>query len=345
MAGMLLPVVVLMLARHGRNRTIALGAAFAVGLMIYAFCSMPGRSELLPYWLGEGIIFLCISHSGFFWGFAIALFDDHAKIAGRMIIAIVLLEATYIAALLDPPNAATYSYLRSAVAIVLFVHPIYVAFRGRADDLIEARRTFRVLFVVLAGVYAIIQNIAETVFVGGMNIPTLGLMNIASIWILTLFLVTKLITVRPEQFFVLSQDGPPAVALDKGLQVAPANQALYGSLIKHLDDDGGYREPGLTITGLANQLGTQEHRLRRLINQELGFRNFRDFMNGYRLREVRARLSDPAEAHIPVLTIALDAGFQSLGPFNRAFKETEGRTPTEFRASALKAAAQSDQES
>jgi AraC-like DNA-binding protein len=32
-----------------------------------------------------------------------------------------------------------------------------------------------------------------------------------------------------------------------------------------------------------------------------------------------------------VTTIALDAGFQSLGPFNRAFKSETGVTPTEYR--------------
>jgi AraC-like DNA-binding protein len=34
---------------------------------------------------------------------------------------------------------------------------------------------------------------------------------------------------------------------------------------------------------------------------------------------------------VPILTIALDAGFQSLGPFNRAFKAHAGVTPSEFR--------------
>jgi AraC-like DNA-binding protein len=31
----------------------------------------------------------------------------------------------------------------------------------------------------------------------------------------------------------------------------------------------------------------------------------------------------------------MDAGFQSIGPFNRAFKADTGLTPTEFRRDAL----------
>jgi AraC-like DNA-binding protein len=42
---------------------------------------------------------------------------------------------------------------------------------------------------------------------------------------------------------------------------------------------------------------------------------------------------------VPVLTIAMDAGFQSIGPFNRAFRAQTAMTPTEYRRAALTAAA------
>ena len=51
----------------------------------------------------------------------------------------------------------------------------------------------------------------------------------------------------------------------------------------------------------------------------------------HRIEEAKAALADPAQAEVPVITIAMDAGFQSLGPFNRAFKATTGVTPTEYR--------------
>ena len=66
----------------------------------------------------------------------------------------------------------------------------------------------------------------------------------------------------------------------------------------------------------------------RLINGQLGYRNFNAFLNGYRIAEARAALADPSQAEVPVTTIALDAGFQSIGPFNRAFKVTIGVTPS-----------------
>ena len=80
-----------------------------------------------------------------------------------------------------------------------------------------------------------------------------------------------------------------------------------------------------------DQLAIPEYKLRRLINQRLGYRNFNVFLNEHRIAEAKAALADPSQAEVPVITIAMDAGFQSLGPFNRAFKATTGVTPTEYR--------------
>jgi AraC-like DNA-binding protein len=71
---------------------------------------------------------------------------------------------------------------------------------------------------------------------------------------------------------------------------------------------------------LAEKLSYPEHQLRRLINGYLGYRNFSAFLN-----------SHPDRARTPVLTIALDLGYGSLGPFNRAFKMETGMTPTDYR--------------
>ena len=96
-----------------------------------------------------------------------------------------------------------------------------------------------------------------------------------------------------------------------------------------------YRQEGLTIAMLAAKLDLPEHRLRQAINEGLGYRNFNAFLNRYRIDEAKAALSDPSQRDVPVLTIAMDAGFQSIGPFNRAFKADTGMTPTEFRRDAL----------
>ena len=92
-----------------------------------------------------------------------------------------------------------------------------------------------------------------------------------------------------------------------------------------------YREEGLTIGRLAGALEVKEYRLRRLINGHLGYRNFNGFGNRYRVDEAAHQLTAPKTRHLPVLSIALDVGYRSLSPFNKAFKEIKGMTPTEYR--------------
>ncbi len=94
-------------------------------------------------------------------------------------------------------------------------------------------------------------------------------------------------------------------------------------------------EQGLTIAKLAEIAKVPEHRLRRLVNQHMGYRNFADFLKHHRVEAAKDRLADTEERHTPVLTIAMELGYGSLGPFNRAFKERTGQTPTEFRRGFL----------
>lgn len=123
---------------------------------------------------------------------------------------------------------------------------------------------------------------------------------------------------------------PPAPTLPP----APASP-LAGRLNAVMADERAYRAEGFTIAALAARLGEPEYRVRRAINGEMGFRNFTAYLNSFRLEEVRMALGDPAQREVPILTIALDAGFGSLGPFNRAFRDAEAMTPTAYRAARL----------
>jgi hypothetical protein len=52
----------------------------------------------------------------------------------------------------------------------------------------------------------------------------------------------------------------------------------------------------LTIGRLAKELDLQEYKLRQMINTQLSYRNFSDFLNSYRINETAQRLRD--ENHI-----------------------------------------------
>jgi AraC-like DNA-binding protein len=110
--------------------------------------------------------------------------------------------------------------------------------------------------------------------------------------------------------------------------------AMVGALNAALEA-GIWRREGLTIAALGAEIGVPEHRLRGVINQRLGFRNFPTFINSYRIAAAKEVLADPGEARRTILEIAYDVGFASLGPFNKAFRDQAGESPSEFRRRAL----------
>ena len=129
---------------------------------------------------------------------------------------------------------------------------------------------------------------------------------------------------------IVAESASPA-SVSEGVKVDPA---LLERLESHMRNACAWRQMGLTLGELATQLEVPQYRLREAINRGLGYRNFSDFLNSYRLAEAASRLADPASAQLPVLTIAMDAGFRSLSSFNKAFKTTYGVTPSVWRKRA-----------
>lgn len=113
--------------------------------------------------------------------------------------------------------------------------------------------------------------------------------------------------------------------------VSEDDARVVRALRRHLDAQQVYREPDLKVADLARRLGTAEHRLSRLIRQGLGERNFNQLINRHRIAHACRRLAD-TDDDATILEISGDAGFASLGPFNRAFKAAMGCTPTAYRA-------------
>jgi len=79
-------------------------------------------------------------------------------------------------------------------------------------------------------------------------------------------------------------------------------------------------------------VGAPEYRLRKIIHEQLGYQNFNAFLHEYRIRDACQQLRDPKMQRIPILTIALSIGYQSINTFNRGFREILGMTPSAYRS-------------
>jgi len=110
-----------------------------------------------------------------------------------------------------------------------------------------------------------------------------------------------------------------------------AENELGERVLRLMRDEAVFSLPELKVAELAERIGEAEYKVTQCITGALGFRNFNQMINHFRLAEAKRRLADPVYDHLPILTIALDCGFGSIGPFNRAFKAEMAVTPTEFR--------------
>ena len=84
----------------------------------------------------------------------------------------------------------------------------------------------------------------------------------------------------------------------------------------------------LTLTQTAEALGYEEHYLSRCFHRYFD-KNFKQFVNEYRLQHARRLLNE--ENGLSILEIAYASGFQSVRNFNRAYREAEGNEPRRHR--------------
>ena len=246
------------------------------------------------------------------------------------------------------PELASWLFVAGRVtALVLLAAAGAFALAHWRADLVEARRRARAVFVGMIG--AVFAALAASDFVFGAVRPglewlALGHASLLAVAFATLQVVARggldeLLSVpdpvaRVARLTVIGPDDGPGIAARPVLATRRSDSAeiaLARRVTAAMETDRLWKREGLGIADLARELGTQEYVLRRAINRRLGYRNFNEFLHHYRLDEVARRLGDPTEGHLPVLTIALDCGYGSIGPFNRAFKARFGVTPSQFR--------------
>jgi AraC-like DNA-binding protein len=112
--------------------------------------------------------------------------------------------------------------------------------------------------------------------------------------------------------------------------------ACSSRLRQHFLEHQVYRDPAITLPGLARQLGVTPNLLSETVNKKEGL-SFPDFINRCRVQDAKAMLENQAYGHLKIATIAFETGFSSVSAFNTAFKKFTETTPSTFRKRAQKA--------
>ncbi len=99
-----------------------------------------------------------------------------------------------------------------------------------------------------------------------------------------------------------------------------------------LEGELAYLEGELSLAQLSDRIGAPAYLVSEVISRHYQA-SFFDTVNRLRVEEVKRRLTDPAHAHLSILGVAMDCGFNTKSSFNAAFKKHTGRTPSEFRKS------------
>lgn len=119
--------------------------------------------------------------------------------------------------------------------------------------------------------------------------------------------------------------------------LTPEQKQVYlQSLLAYMEAEKPYTNSTLRLEELASQIDLPAHHLTEVLNQELK-KNFADFVNGYRVEEVKRKMLDPEEANKTILALALDSGFNSKSSFNRIFRKHTGMSPSAYKAQAQQA--------
>lgn len=333
-ASHLLLFAALLLRDHWRDRS----AAASVFFILSAACHL--AQPLFATWpapVMHAAVLGGLLVPAAFWVLARVHFDDDCCLRAWHWAAIAAFEAVgYFAWLIghEPGvaalplvagQAALWTLVPQLLSLVIIAHALYHVYAGSRADLVVSRLRLRYWILGLTGSYVLVERTARALAEGTASQAMVESLYAVSVFVLVFGVLVASTLVQPG---LLKPSRPP-------LPEPVADPRLAEQLRRLVEVEQVFREEGLTIAALATRLGAHEYKVRQLVNTQLGFKNFNAFLHHYRLAEAQRVLADSGQRHLTVAEVAFEVGYASLGPFNRAFKEATGLTPTEFRAARL----------
>jgi len=307
-------------------------ASLATSIVLSAWLITESHTLWQAFGFAYPLLLVAYTISAMFWLFVVVVFDDRRLSPLTLAPAALLLLTGVFTDLLPPQDRDLMWAARNAAGGLLSLHAVWVIVQGWRGDLLLARRRARALlmgFGGLFGVFLVIVSLASRLHPMGW-------------WMLLMVgepyggMIMAIIALGTAGLFLQARSSMFGAGRRPAIDGrAEAADAVMLRNLEAVMAAERWRQEGLTISQLAAELGAPEHRLRRLINQRLGHRNFADFLNAHRVEAAKRSLADPLQAQTTVATIAFSLGYGSLGPFNRAFRAATGATPTEWRRQSL----------
>lgn len=110
---------------------------------------------------------------------------------------------------------------------------------------------------------------------------------------------------------------------------------VFNRILTFMNTDTMYCDPDFSLIRLAEAVGSNTKYVSQSINDFTG-KNFRTFINEYRIREARRRLLDVENyGNVTMQYLANSVGFSSTSTFNSAFRKFTGMTPSLYQQLSL----------
>lgn len=141
---------------------------------------------------------------------------------------------------------------------------------------------------------------------------------------------------KQKEIFIQNVNGPEKQVVSSKPKYAGFNidekieHEYIERLTNYMDKMKPYLNFDLTLPQLSGELDIPSHHLSRIINEKFSS-TFFEFINLYRVQDVKKKIIDPEYDNYSLLGIAYDCGFNSKSAFNRVFKKITGLTPSEYK--------------
>ncbi len=338
-----LAIAVFIFQRHSYIGKLLL--VFSLSTVVYLYVILTGPSEVtwMRFFLGR-VTYLI---PGVIWIMAFVLFHHEDRVplyAWGICATYFLLKAVGQSFYLTNPDLLSnlgiyivFHIVPQIINIGIYIHTLVLAVLEYRQDLIESRRSLRVLFVATLGTFWlwVCIDVSFDVFVN-MGFESLyetgeAVKVVRNVFIFPSILAVNLMLFRINGFNAeISPKSFSNNSLNPNTQnvIDPKDFAVKDKLLEFMGREKPYRKNGLTIGQLAENLGIQEYRLRSVINRVLKYNNFSHFLNKYRIKEAEELLVTSDDS---IFSIGMDTGYTSLSSFHKAFKDKHGITPKEYR--------------
>lgn len=310
--------------------------ATAISLICHLIVSAYDEHTLFGPLLGAVVEFLARILLGVMWLFCLSLFKDKFRMQSLHFFVLGFYIARSILFQMEVVPDEFFRSISLSFRTIIYAYLIYVILSEYSGDLIEKRRTFRLWFA-FAMIFVPFIVTLERIFISATGYSDrISLFETVPAFLVSSAGVIEIIRSLGGTFFSPADTPEQKNLFSNTKEESLSSDDKYSlTLLEEKMQAGLYRKPGLTIARLAEIINLPEHRLRKLVNQHLGHQNISQYLNNYRIEEAKIRLADIAQRQVSILEIAMEVGYVSLRPFNRAFKNRTNQTPSSYRKNCM----------